>query len=279
MSTARLTALDVLYERPGPRTRRAVRLATALSVAVLLSAAAWVVWRLQAAGQFEWRHWHFFARPSTWLFIAEGVAGTLAASLLAGAMALGLGLLLMAGRVSSSGTARAACTALIELTRGVPTLLFIYLFILVIPRSGLTLPAVWNITLPVAISASGTVAELLRSGVNAVPAGQREAALALGMSSRQAFWRIILPQGLRSVIPALIAELVIVLKDTTFAYLVSFPDLMQNARVLISNYDALLPVYLVVAMLYIAVNYLLNLAALRSRALSAVLHLGRSRPS
>ena len=279
MSSARLTALDVLYERPGPRTRRRVRLATALSAAVLLLAAAWVVWRFQAAGQFEWRHWHFFARPSTWWFIAEGVAGTLAASLLAGAMALGLGLALMAGRVSAGGTTRAVCTTLIELTRGVPTLLFIYLFILVIPRTGLTLPAVWNITLPVAISASGTVAELLRSGVNAVPPGQREAALALGMSSRQAFARIILPQGLRSVIPALIAELVIVLKDTTFAYLVSFPDLMQNARVLISNHDALLPVYLVVAILYIAINYLLNLAALRSRALSAVLQLRRGRPA
>lgn len=276
MTASRLSALDVLYERPGPRTRRRVRLAAALSAAVLLAAAAWVAWRFHAAGQFEGRYWHFFGRPATWLFIAEGVAGTLAASLLSGVMALGLGLGLMAGRISSSRTARLMCTACIELTRGVPTLLFIYLFILVIPRSGITLPALWNITLPVAISASGTVAELLRSGVNAVPHGQREAALALGMSGRQAFARIILPQGLRSVIPALIAELVIVLKDTTFAYLVSFPDLMQNARVLISNYDALLPVYLVVAILYIAINYLLNLAALRSRALSAVIRLRRS---
>jgi glutamate transport system permease protein len=60
------------------------------------------------------------------------------------------------------------------------------------------------------------------------------------------------------VIPALISELVIVVKDTTFAYVVNFPDLMQNARVLISNYDALLSVYLVVAVIYILINYLLN---------------------
>ena len=60
------------------------------------------------------------------------------------------------------------------------------------------------------------------------------------------------------MIPALIAELVIVVKDTTFAYVVNFPDLMQNAKVLISNYDALLSVYLVVAVIYILVNFLLN---------------------
>ena len=75
---------------------------------------------------------------------------------------------------------------------------------------------------------------------------------------RSVFLKVVFPQALRYVIPALIAEMVIVVKDTTFAYVVNFPDLMQNAKVLISNYDALLSVYLVVALLYILINYLLN---------------------
>ena len=118
--------------------------------------------------------------------------------------------------------------------------------------------APWKVVFPVAISACGIVAEVLRSGVNAVPKGQREAAISLGMSEAATFLRIILPQAVRFVVPALISELVIVVKDTTFAYVVSFPDLMQNAKVLISNYDALLSVYLVVAVIYIIINYLLN---------------------
>jgi glutamate transport system permease protein len=72
------------------------------------------------------------------------------------------------------------------------------------------------------------------------------------------FTKVVFPQAIRFVIPALISDLVIVVKDTTFAYVVSFPDLMQNARVLISNYDAMLSVYLVVAVIYICFNYILN---------------------
>ena len=123
---------------------------------------------------------------------------------------------------------------------------------------GVALPAFWKITLPVAISACGVVAEVLRSGVNAVPKGQKEAAVSLGMRSGSVFRKVVFPQAIRFVIPSLIAELVIVLKDTTFAYVVTCADLMQNAKVLISNYDAMLSVYLVVAVIYILINYLLN---------------------
>ena len=104
----------------------------------------------------------------------------------------------------------------------------------------------------------GQHAEVLRGGVNAVHRGQREAALSLGLSENRTFFKIIFPQAFAYVIPSLISELVIILKDTTFAYIVSFNDLMQNASVLISNYDALLSVYLVVAVIYILINYLLN---------------------
>ena len=88
--------------------------------------------------------------------------------------------------------------------------------------------------------------------------GQTEAALSLGMRDGSVFFKIVFPQAFRYVIPALIAEIVIVLKDTTFAYVVNYADLMQNAKVLISNYDALLSVYLVIAVIYILINYLLN---------------------
>ena len=91
-----------------------------------------------------------------------------------------------------------------------------------------------------------------------MPKGQREAALSLGMTELKVFKKIIFPQAMKYVIPALITELVIVVKDSTFAYVVNYPDLMQNAKILISNYDAMLQVYLVAAVIYILINFLLN---------------------
>jgi len=164
-------------------------------------------------------------------------------------------------RISGNRILGYISTALIEFTRGVPTLLFIYFFFLVVPKFGIKLPAFWKVCLPVSISACGVVAEVLRSGVNAVPKGQKEAAQSLGMLPHSVFLKVVFPQAFRFVIPALISELVIVVKDTTFAYVVNFPDLMQNAKVLISNYDALLSVYLVVALIYIAINWLINRAS------------------
>ena len=103
-----------------------------------------------------------------------------------------------------------------------------------------------------------------------------EAALSLGMTETRTFYRVVFPQAFRYVIPSLIAELVIVLKDTTFAYIVTCADLMQNAKVLISNYDAMLSVYLVVAVIYILINWLLNRLSDRMAAGSGRTGAGRS---
>ncbi len=176
----------------------------------------------------------------------------------AGVIAFTSGLLMMLARISRWRVLRGISIALIDFSRGVPTLLFIYFFFLVAPQMGMRMSAYWKITLPVAISSIGVVAEVFRSGVNAVPEGQTEAALSIGMRKWHVFFRIVFPQALRYVVPSLISELVIVLKDTTFAYVVSYADMMQNAKVLISNYDALLSVYLVVAVIYILINFILN---------------------
>lgn len=261
MSNARISVRDALYEAPGPRARRRIVIATAVSLVGFALLGAAVIRQFYRTGQLDAKYWSFLARPTTWRFMGRGLAGTLEVALAAGVVTFVLGFLLMLGRISSSRILRGISTALIEFTRGVPTLLFIYFFFLVVPQLGFKLPAFWKIAAPVAISAAGVVAEVLRSGVNAVPKGQREAALSLGMSGRSVFLKVVFPQAIRYVIPALISELVIVVKDTTFAYVVNFPDLMQNAKVLISNYDALLSVYLVVALIYIFINYLLNKAS------------------
>ncbi|MBR3018133.1 MAG: amino acid ABC transporter permease [Clostridia bacterium] len=249
---------DVLYEAPGPKTRRRIAWATTGALLLLAALLFLVIRQFYITGQLGERYWAFFGRITTYRFLGEGLLITVEAAVTGSAISFALGFLLMRGRLQKNRLLRWASTGIIQFTRGVPTLLFIYFFFLVVPQTGWKLSAFWKITLPCAISACGVVAEALRGGVNAVPKGQREAALSLGYRETRLFYRIIFPQAIRFVIPSLIAELVIVLKDTTFASIVSCADLMQNAKVLISNYDALLSIYLVVAAIYILINYLLN---------------------
>ncbi len=258
MSTARISIRDALYEPPGPKTRKRMLAITILCLVIFVTFIFLIIRQFAVTGQLDARYWSFFGRMTTWKFIGNGLAGTLQAALTAGIVTFIAGFFMMLARISKYRLLRVVSTVLIEFTRGVPALLFIYFFFLVVPQFGIKLSPLWKIAAPVAISASGVVAEVFRSGVNAVPKGQKEAAMSLGMSDFTVFLKIVFPQAIRYVIPALISELVIVVKDPTFAYVVNFPDLMQNARVLISNYDAMLSVYLLVACIYIAVNYLIN---------------------
>ncbi len=261
MNTSQTSIRDILYEPPGVKTKRMIQVFTVLSFIAVMLLIYVAVRQFYITGQLDARYWYFFAKPTTWIFLGEGLAGTLEAAVVAGFISFGLAFLMMLGRINNIRAFQAIARALIEFTRGVPTLLLVYFFFLVVPQYGITLAPLWRISLPVAISASGIVAEVLRSGINAVPNGQREAAMSLGMKESHTFLKVVFPQAFRYVIPSLIAELVIVVKDTTFAYVVNFPDLMQNAKVLISNYNAMLPVYLVVAVIYIIINYLLNKAS------------------
>ncbi len=253
---------DALYEAPGPRTRRRVRIATAISLILVAAALAAIGYRFYITGQFAPRYWTFFAKATTWKFLLQGFAGTVRVALTAGAIALALGLLLMLGRISHLKALSAVCRVVTDFFRSLPSLLLIYFFFLIVPQYGIKMSSFWMLTLPVALAASGVLAEVFRAGVNAVPKGQIEAALSLGMSPLRTTLKIVLPQAIRFVIPSLISQLVVVVKDTTVAYVVSYPDLMQNARVLITNYDALVSVYFTIAIIYILINYAINQASI-----------------
>ena len=252
---------DALYEAPGPRMRRKIRIGTAVAGALVLLAVAAIVRQFWVTGQLAPRYWSLFLQWTTWRFLGQGLLGTVAVALTAGAIALVLGLALMLGRTSGVRPLAAVCRVITDFFRGVPSLLLIYFFFFVPAQLGMKLPSFWMLTLPVALAASGVLAEVFRAGVNAVPRGQVEAGLSIGLSSAKVMRRIVLPQAVRYVIPSLIAQLVVVVKDTTVAYVVSYPDLMQNARVLITSYDALVSMYLVIAVIYILINYAINRAS------------------
>lgn len=260
---------DILFGAPTPQARALTRRVSTGAVLLLLALAAAVVWRFHDAGQFEARLWKFFAWPSTWAFLTEGLLGTMASAAMAALIALALGLVLMVGRLARPRLVRWPAVAAIEFLRGTPTLLLIYVCFLVLPSLGLKFSTYWMLTLPVGLSTAAVVAEVYRAGVLAVPRGQTEAARSLGLTEAQVFFSIVFPQALRYIVPALVAQLVIVVKDTTFGYVVTYGELMQNAKVLIANYHSLVPVYLVTAALYCLVNYAISRA---SRRLGRPLH-------
>ena len=254
---------DILFGDPKPRAQALNRALSVAAAAVLLLLAAGVVFRFHAAGQLDARFWEFFAFPTTWVFLGKGLLGTLQSAAMAAAIALGLGLVLLLGRLSPLRLVRWPSIAVIEFLRGTPTLLLIYVCFLVLPPLGIKLSTYWMLTLPIGLSTAAVVAEVYRAGVLAVPRGQTDAARSLGMTKMQVYFVIVFPQALRYIVPALVAQLVIVVKDTTFGYVVTYGELMQNAKVLIANYHTLVPVYLVVALIYCLVNYAISRASKR----------------
>lgn len=271
---------DALYEQPGPKTRRRIIAATAVAAVLVLIGIALILRQFYITGQLDAKYWELFGRWTTWRFLLEGFAGTLKSAAAAGLLALLGGLVLMWGRFSKIAPVRWVARGITEFFRGVPSLLFVYFFFIVMPTIGVKMDSFWMITLPAAMSAAGACAEVFRAGVNAVPAGQVEAAKSLGMSKTKTMLLIQLPQAVKFVVPTLISQLVIVVKDTTLAYVVSYADLLQNGRVLIANYDALVSVYLVIAVIYILLNYLINKAsvAIANRSGVKLINVSRNLP-
>ncbi|MEO7105011.1 MAG: amino acid ABC transporter permease, partial [Rhodoferax sp.] len=227
---------EILFGDPSPQAQTAVRTVSVITTAVLLLLAAGIVFRFHAAGQLGARYWEFFAWPTTWAFLAKGLLGTLASGATAAVIALALGLVLLMGRLARLRLMRWPSIAAIEFLRGTPTLLLIYVCFWVLPQVGIKLSTYWMLTLPIGLSTAAVVAEVYRAGVLAVPRGQTDAARSLGMTEAQVFFVVVFPQALRYIVPALVAQLVIVVKDTTFGYVVTYGELMQNAKVLIANY-------------------------------------------
>ncbi len=258
MSAHTISMRDALYEAPGPKTKRRTLIGTVVSVIVFAILIVLVIRQFYITDQLNERYWSFLLEWTTWRFLLEGLWGTIRVAVVAGIIAMALGLLLMLGRISNNRVLSAICHVFTDLFRSLPSLLLIYFFFLVIPKYGIRMPPFWMLTIPISLAASGVLAEVFRAGVNAVPKGQTEAAMSIGLTHGKIVRKIILPQALRIVIPSLVSQLVVVVKDTTVAYVVSFPDLMQNTRVLISNYDALVSMYFVVAIIYILINYAIN---------------------
>ncbi|MFF3981500.1 amino acid ABC transporter permease [Streptomyces sp. NPDC055808] len=222
---------SVLYDAPGPKAVVRNRVYAVLGSLALVALLVVAVVRLSAKGDLDYAMWDIFNYAGIRQNIAEAVLATLKAFGLAAVGSLVLGVVLVVGRLSDHKPVRWVATAFIELFRSIPLLITIY----AVWIGFLADYSMWALALGLSIYNGCVQAEVLRAGVNAVPKGQREAAYALGMSKTQVMVSVLMPQAVRAMLPTIISQLVVTLKDTSLGFIILYPELLQTARLIASN--------------------------------------------
>jgi glutamate transport system permease protein len=249
----------VLFDAPGPRGRRRIRIATVVAAVVVVALVVLAVLEFSSHGQLDGRKWLPFRVSQIWTkFLLPGLGDTLAVTAVATAFALPLGVGVALARLSRTRVVGWLARGYVELFRSLPVLLLLYVFQLGLPRAGLTLPIFWQLTIPIVISSVAYTAALVGAGVQSLDRGQVEAAESIGLRYWPMMRLVVLPQVLRRLLPALITEVVAILIATTLGYAVSYTELLHNAQTIGQFYQVPVQAYLVVAVLYIAVNGLLS---------------------
>ena len=268
----------VLYDTPGPRAVRFNKILTVITTIALLAILAWVLWKLNDGGQLDADKWNIFLEGSTWTtYILPGLLATIGAALLSIVFSLIFGAVFGIGRLSTNRAVRWFCGIVVELFRSIPVLVLILFgyamfgFYGVFPSQYLGLAAV---VFALTLYNGSVIAEVLRSGIESLPKGQSEAAYALGLSWGQTMRKILLPQAVAAMMPAIISQMVIALKDSALGYMIGFVEVVRSGRQLGEYYGSMLPSLLVVAAIMIIINFgLTKLAERIERQLRA----GRSR--
>lgn len=203
-----------------------------------------------------------FASMGDWLpRMLIGLRTTLVLTVGAFCLAFMLALLLEYLRSRGLAAVRLVARLYIALTRGVPILVIFYLIYFALPGAGVTLPAQLSAVIGLGLVYAAYLAEIFRAGLDAVPAGQREAALASGLTPFQTFRLILLPQAVRHTIAPLVINLVSLLKDSSIAALIAVPELTLVSREIMSESFLPLQVFTLTAVLYFLLAWPASLAA------------------
>jgi glutamate transport system permease protein len=256
---------SVLFDAPGPKARLRSRVVAVVGGLVLAGLVILLVRALAARDQFTGARWLPFLEPTTWTaYLLPGLRNTLVAAFFAIILAVVLGILLGMGRLSGLAPLRWACGVFVEFFRAVPVLMMMlfayYLFLFGFQISGDYL-SLYGVVAGLTFYNSSVIAELIRSGVGALPAGQREAGLAIGLTPFQTLRTVQLPQAVTLMLPSLVSQLVVVLKDSALGFLILYPELIRSGQTLASSRGNLIPTFLVIAAIFIVINYLLTLLA------------------
>jgi glutamate transport system permease protein len=242
---------SVLYDVPGPKARRISLIGSVVGSLLIVGLLAWIISTLAQQGIFEGRRWAIFTRADVWTLLGNGIGATLSAAAVAAVIAFPLGLLLCLLRISDVAAIRIPTRIVLEFLRGMPVVLMM-LFVLLVFGTNQFVAVVAGLVL----YNSAVFAEIIRAGIQSLPKGQREAGLTVGLTSFQSRMIIELPQAIRRMMPSLVAQLVVLLKDTSLGYIVAYGELLRAVQVMADflGTQYLFPIFFVAAAIYIAIN-------------------------
>lgn len=269
----------VLYDVPGPRARRRALIGSIIGTLVVGGIGAAVVWKLAAEGQFESDLWEPFTDSGYQEALLRGLEATVRAAVFAIILALVFGMVFALARLSERPYVRIPAVTVIEFFRSVPVLLmilFLYLgFADTFDEIGEnledTLPG-WlaefldveqfstmgPLVIALMLYNGSVLAEVFRAGILAVPKGQAEAAYALGLRKSQVMWLILVPQAVRIMLPAIVSQVVVALKDTALGFIIGYQELVRTGRLIYDQNFNIIPTAIVIAVIFIILNMSLS---------------------
>ena len=255
----------VLFDAPGPRARRRHAILTGVGLLLAALGLYLVYVKLDEANQFDSALWQPFLTAEAWTqYLIPGLIGTFKAAAISIVLAGIFGLVFGMGRLSHVAAIRWVSGAVVEFFRAVPVLIMM-IFAFGVYAQNQVFTSEVN---PLAAVVTGltlyngaVVAELVRSGVFSLPKGQAEAGLSIGLTRGQTLRSIELPQALTAMLPALVGQLVVVVKDSALGSIITYGELLDWSKTLGSAYANTVPAYIVAAALFIVINYLLTALA------------------
>jgi glutamate transport system permease protein len=256
--------MSVLYDHPGPRARLRNRILSAVFALVFLGLLYWIYMRFDDKGQWAAALWKPFTYGGTWTdYILPGLRNTLLAAAVAMVLSLAFGVLFAVGRLSDHWWLRIPAGAVVEFFRAVPLLLLMFFIFFGVPfLTHQAMSIFWAVVIALTLYNGSVLAEAFRAGVRAVPRGQSEAAYAIGLRKGQVMGQILIPQAARAMLPTIVSQLVVLVKDTALGYIISYSELLQlGVNNLSANYANVVQSAIVAALIYITVNSALTAVA------------------
>ncbi|MBG6108341.1 ABC transporter permease subunit [Frigoribacterium sp. CG_9.8] len=252
---------NVLFDSPGPKARRRSLIFSIIALVVVAAIVLWAILTLAAPrlssgiklpGSFDPSRWDIFSDPRVWRDIGLGVLATLEAAAVASVLALAIGVAFSLLRTSVFPWVRIPATVVLEFFRGMPVLLLM-LFILLVSSFG----TFWAVVLGLAVYNGAIIGEILRAGVASLPRGQREAGLSLGLTRLQTKSFIEYPQAFRQMLPVIVAQLVVLLKDTSLGYIVGYSEIIRTTMTEMLSFHGdryKFSLYVITLVIYLGVN-------------------------
>ncbi|MGW5742283.1 amino acid ABC transporter permease [Amycolatopsis sp. NPDC003861] len=221
---------NVLFDVPGPKARLRYRTYAVIGTLVVLAFVGYIGWRFYDSGQFTARKWEWLQYAQVQRDLADAVLATVEAFAAAAVLAVIFGAIFAAGRLSDHGWIRRISGFVVEFFRAIPALILMFLFYFGLPTLGVPMTPFLGVVFGLTLYNGSVLAEVFRAGIQSLPKGQSEAAYALGMRKTQVMFLVLLPQAIRAMLPTIISQLVVLLKDTALGFIITYQELLYYAR-------------------------------------------------